>query len=286
MGDLDPDLAPRASAEIIETYRLARDYKKATEEADAAAKKYPNDRLVRIGRASLLADLGKNDEAVAETRKLLDGKNDRETYLSLAQIYDKAKNFTEMAKAIDAADKLSNSPDEKESIAFTRGAMYEKMKKYDLAEAEFKKVLAVNPNNSSALNYLGYMLADRNVRLQEAQQLISKALESDPNNGAYLDSLGWAYYRMDKLAEAESTLRRAVERYSKDPTVHDHLGDVLFKQGKVKEAIAQWQTSIKEWENTPPSETDPVEVAKVQKKVEGARVRLAKEPASGANKQP
>ena len=88
------------------------------------------------------------------------------------------------------------------------------------------------------------MLADRNVRLQEAQQLISKALEADPNNGAYLDSLGWAYYRMDKLAEAESALRHAVERYSKDPTVHDHLGDVLFKQGKVKEAIAQWQMSL------------------------------------------
>jgi tetratricopeptide (TPR) repeat protein len=285
MGDLDPDLAPRASAEIIETYRLARDYKKASEEADAATKKYPNDRLVRISRSSLLADLGKNDEAVAETKKLLDGKNDRETYLSLAQIYDKAKNFTEMGKAIDAAEKLSDSPEEKESIAFMRGAMYEKMKKYDLAEAEFKKVLAANPNNASALNYLGYMLADRNIRLQEAHQMISKALESDPNNGAYLDSLGWAYFRMDKLADAERTLRHAVERYSKDPTVHDHLGDVLFKQGKVKEAIAQWQMSLKEWDNTPPTEMEPVEVAKVQKKLEGARVRLAKEPANGGNKQ-
>ena len=285
MGELDSDLAPRAAAEIIEIYRLAKDFKKAAEEADAATRKYPDDRIVRISRASLLADMGKYDEAVGETKKLLDGKNDRETYLALAQIYDKSKNYAEMAKSIDAADKLSSSKEDKEAIAFTRGAMYEKLKKYELAETEFKKVLAVNPANASALNYLGYMLADRNVRLQEAQQLISKALETDPNNGAYLDSLGWVYYRMDKLAEAETTLRHAVERYTKDPTVHDHLGDVLFKEGKLKEAIVQWQASLKEFESTPASELEPADVAKVQKKLEGARVRLAKEPVGGAAKQ-
>jgi tetratricopeptide (TPR) repeat protein len=222
------------------------------------------------------------DEAAADLRKLLDGKNDREVYVTLAQVYEKGKNYTEMAKAIDAADKLSTSKDDKESIAFMRGAMYEKQKKFDQAEAEFRKVIELNPTNGSALNYLGYMLADRNVRLPEAQQLVSKALETDPNNGAYLDSLGWVYYRMNRLDEAETSLRRAMERYSKDPTVHDHLGDVLFKQGKLKEAIAQWQASLKEWDNSSPSEVDPTEVAKVQKKLEGARVRLAKE---GGNSQ-
>lgn len=285
MGDLDPDMASRAAAQVIDTYRTAKDYKKAMEEGDTAIKKYPNDRIVRAVRASLLAETGKTDEAVAEMKKLLDGKNDRETYISLAQVYDKAKNFTEMAKAIDAADKRSDSKEDKESIAFMRGAMYERMKKYDLAEAEFRKVLDVNPNNASALNYLGYMLADRNVRLPEAQQMINKALESDPGNGAYLDSLGWVYYRMDRLADAENSLRRAMEHYAKDPTVHDHLGDVLFKEGKIKEAIAQWQTSLKEWDNAAPSELDPAEVAKVQKKLEGARVRLAKESSSSAVKQ-
>ncbi len=277
ISDVDPDLGSRVAVQVIDTYRLGRDYKKAAEEADAAIKKYPNDRVVRSMRASLLADVGRGDEAVAETKKLLDGKDDRETYISLAQVYEKLKNFTEMAKAIDAADKLSKTKEEKEAVAFMRGAMYEKLKKFDLAEAEFRKVLDANPTSAAALNYLGYMLADRGVRLQEAQQLISKALDNDPNNGAYLDSLGWVYYRMDKLPEAEMNLRRAMERYSKDPTVHDHLGDVLFKQGKLKEAIAQWETSLKEWDNTAPSEHEPTEVAKVQKKLEGARVRLARE---------
>ncbi len=79
---------------------------KAVEEADAASKKYPDDKVLLSVRASVLAEVGRADDAAAELKKLLDGKNDRETYISLAQVYEKAKNYTEMAKAIDAADKL------------------------------------------------------------------------------------------------------------------------------------------------------------------------------------
>ena len=230
----------------------------------------------RAVRASVLADRGRADEAALELRKLLDGKSDRETYISLAQVYEKGKNYDEMAKAIDAADKLSTTNDEKESISFMRGAMYEKLKKYDAAETEFRKVLELNPKNASALNYLGYMFADRNIRLAEAQELIGKAVEYDPNNGAYLDSLGWVYYRLGKLEEAESNLRMALEKFSKDPTIHDHLGDVYARQGRLKEAITHWQNSLHEWDSASPSERDPAEVAKIQKKLETARVRLAK----------
>ena len=90
-----------------------------------------------------------------------------------------------------------------------RGAMYEKMNNLDAAEAQFRKVLEINPQNAGAMNYLGYMLADRNIRLQEAFKLIAKAVELEPNNGAYLDSLGWVNFRLGKLDEAETALRRA-----------------------------------------------------------------------------
>src|SRR6266481_549671 len=133
------------------------------------------------------------------------------------------------------------------------------MKKNEAAEAEFRKVLQVNPANAGALNYLGYMLADRNVRLQEALQLITKALEKEPNNGAYLDSLGWVYYRLGRLPEAEENLRRALAKTPRDATVHDHLGDVLLHQSKVKEAIVQWQASLKEWESSAPADLEPAE---------------------------
>jgi tetratricopeptide (TPR) repeat protein len=185
---------------------------------------------------------------------------------------------------LDAAEKLSTSNDDKENVIFMRGAMYERMKNYQQAEDEFKKALAINPDNASALNYLGYMLADRGVRLDEARDLIGKAVERDPKNGAYLDSLGWVLYRLNKLPEAEEKLREALEFMSRDPTVHDHLGDVYFKEGKIREAIAQWQNSVKEYQSSAPSEQDHTEEAKVQKKLDDAKVRLARE--NGSIKQP
>jgi tetratricopeptide (TPR) repeat protein len=285
MGELDPDVAPRASAEVVESYRQAKDFPKAEAEAEAASKKYPADRLVISVHASLLADMGKTEQAVAETRKLLDGKNDRDVYINLAQIYDKAKNFGDMAKMLDAAEKLSPSNDDKEGVLFMRGAMYERMKNYTEAEEEFRKALAINPDNASALNYLGYMLADRGVRLEEARDLIAKAVERDPKNYAYLDSLGWVLFRLNRLPEAEAKLREALELASRDATVHDHLGDVYFHEGKIREAIAQWQSSLKEWQLSAPSDLDHSEVAKVQKKLDDAKVRLARENGS-AKQQP
>ena len=283
-ADLDPDTAGRAEAEVIETYRESKDYAKAEAEADAAVKKYPKDRVVSATRSTVLSDMGKTDAAVAEARRLMDGKNDREVDLTLADIYQTAKNYTEMAKVLDAAEALSQTSPEKQDIAFRRGAMYERMKNYPSAEVEFKKVLDINPDNDAALNYLGYMLADRNVRLEEARDMISKAVSHEPNSGAYLDSLGWVYFRLNKLPEAEDKLREALRYMSRDPTVHDHLAEVYFKEGKIRDAIAQWQSSLREYQAGPPSEMDHGEVAKVQKKLEDAKVRLAKET-GGAKQQ-
>ncbi|MBK5292565.1 MAG: tetratricopeptide repeat protein [Acidobacteriia bacterium] len=274
---LDPALGSRAAAQTIDTHRQAKEFQRALEEADAALKKWPDDRTIRVVRSSVLAELGRVEEAAADLRKMLDGKTDRETYLTLAQMYEKGKNYQEMGKAIDEAEKLSLSSDEKEVIHFMRGAMLEKMKKLDQSEAEFRKVLAMNPTSASALNYLGYMFADRGVRLNEALDMIQKALAQDPHNGAYLDSLGWVYYRLDRLPEAEEALRQALNTTATDPTINDHLGDVYAKKGSLKEAIQQWETSLKLWNASSPSELDSQEVAKVQKKLEGARVRLAKE---------
>jgi len=162
-------------------------------------------------------------------------------------------------------------------VHFSRGAMYERTKKYDSAETEFRKVLDLNPDSASTLNYLGYMLADRGVKLEEASQMIKKALDQEPDNGAFLDSMGWVHYRLGNLGEAESMLIKAVEKTGEDPTVHDHLGDVYFKLGKTKEAISQWQLSVKEFQAGTQAEADPDELAKVTRKLDAARVRLAKE---------
>jgi len=265
--------------QVIDTYRQSNDFESALKEADAAVKKYPDERMIRVEHATVLADQGKIDAAASELRSLLKGDRDRDTLLALAQVYETGKKYPEMAQALDDAEKLSKTNEDKENIEFRRGAMYERQKKYEASEAAFRKVLELNPDNAGAANYLGYMLADRNVRLDEAYQLIKKALDAEPDNGAYLDSMGWVLFRQGKLDEAQDILLKALgqPQTAQDPTVHDHLGDVYFKQGKTKEAIAQWQSSLKAYQGAAQSAADPEDVAKVNRKLNDARVRLAQE---------
>jgi tetratricopeptide (TPR) repeat protein len=280
MAALGGDSAPRATVQIIDTYRQQKDYTSALRESEAALKKYPGERMVRMEHATVLAGQGKIDDAAAEIKTLLKGGADHEdyqTYISLAQIYETGKRYADMGGALDGAEKAANSNDEKETVYFMRGAMLERLKKFEESEAAFRKVLALDPENAGALNYLGYMLADRNVRLDEAQEMVKKALELEPNNGAYLDSMAWVYYRQGKLDEAQGLLLRALEHMNQDPTVHDHLGDVYLKQGRTRDAINQWQASLKAYQAGPSSDMDPDEVAKVTKKLDAARVRLAQE---------
>ena len=277
MQDIDQDLAPRVEPEIIQAYSVGKQYAKAEQEAQDGLKKWPGDRAITFSLALAQADLGKTDAAAALLKKLLDDKKDTQTYLELGQIYDKGRKFDDEAKAYDQAEQVAQSKDEKVQVWFQRGAMYEKQSKIEQAETAFHKVLELDPDNSEALNYLGYMLADRNMKLNEALGFINKALEQSPNNGAFLDSLGWVYFKMGRLSEAEENLRRAVALDPRDATVHDHLGDVLLKESKVREAVGQWEISYKEWNLSSPADLDSKEVAKVKDKLESAKVRLAKE---------
>jgi tetratricopeptide (TPR) repeat protein len=277
MGNMTTTPNPEAAVLVIDTYRQARDYDSALREAEAAVKKFPDERIVRIAYAEVLSDRGKIDEAVAEMNKLPKGEDDRENLIQTAQILEKGKRWQEMGRVLDQAEKLSRNDDERIAVIFMRGAMLERMKKFDDAEAMFRKVIAMDADNAGALNYLGYMLADRNVRIDEAYNMIKKALEIDPQNGAYLDSMGWVYYRQGKYKEAEESLLRAIDRTGDDPTIHEHLGDVYAKLGNTKDAIAQWQAAMKAYQNSAESDQDPDQVAKLSKKLEDARVRLARE---------
>ncbi len=124
--------------------------------------------------------MGQGDAAIAELKKSIDGNkdHDRETWMAIAQVYEKSKNYPEMTKALDEAEKRATAKEDKVTPMFMRGAMYERQKKFEEAEKEFRRVLEIDPDNAAALNYLGYMLADQNVRLPEAQKLIQKAVES------------------------------------------------------------------------------------------------------------
>ena len=277
LAEADPNQAGRAEAQIVETYRMAKNFAKAEAVANEAYKKYPEDRTLIVVRASLLADLGKSDEAIRDMKIFMKGREDHQNYLTLSQIYEKAKKYPEMAEALAKAEELASGDEEVQTVTFLRGAMYERQKDFTKAEAEFRKVLARNPENASALNYLGYMLADRNIRLEESLQMIKKAVDLDPGNAAYLDSLGWIYFRMGKLHEAELALKQALQRMSKDPTIHDHLGDVYFEQGDLRQAVLSWDLALKEWKSNAPSERDEELISKLSAKLEKAKVSLAQQ---------
>lgn len=281
--DLGQDNATRAYLEMIDTYRDNKQWQTATTVAEEAAKKYPKDRSIQMALASQMADTGKPDEAIADVKAMLKGNaEDREVYVELATIYSRQKKWPEAEESINKAIELSTQQEDKDYAMFVAGSIYERQKKYELAEESFRKVIADDPKNAQALNYLGYMLADRGTRLDEALGYIRRAVALDPQNGAYLDSLGWVYYKMGNYDLAEENLRRASERISTDPTVHEHLGDLYQKTGRLKLAAANWERALEEWNKTLPVDVDSDAVAKVQKDLETARVKLAKQNASAA----
>jgi tetratricopeptide (TPR) repeat protein len=287
MADMGGDYTLRGYQNIVDAYRDAHEYDKATAAARESVTKTAKDkdanRDAKLMLASQLTDSGKVDEGIAMAKGMLNGTaaDDRTVQLRLAEMYTRLKKWKDADEAIDKADALSTKPEDKIYTYFLRGALEERQKHYDEAEAQFRKLLAIDPNNALTLNYLGYMLADRGVRLNEALTMIKKAVELDPQNYAYLDSLGWAYYKLGQYTLSEESLTKAVARNSTDPTVHDHLGELYEKTNRLKLAAAQWEQSLNQYARTDSADADPGDVSKVQKKLDSARVRLAKE-SSGA----
>ncbi len=275
---LGDDSVSRGYQQIIETYRDAKQYADATAAAQEAVAKLPKDRTLKLMLAAQLADSGQVEKGLSLAQsELKNTPEDREVYIALAQIYSRLKRWPEAEAAITKADSLSSKPDEKEYVLFVGGSIYERQKKYDKAEDMFRRVLASDANNAVALNYLGYMLADRGVRLEEALGYIKKAVQLDPQNGAYLDSLGWAYFKLGNYVLAEENLRKAAERTNNDPTILDHLGDLYLKTDRLKLAAAYWERALQEYNRTVAAEVENDDVTAVQKKLESARVRLAKQ---------
>jgi tetratricopeptide (TPR) repeat protein len=277
LSQLGDDYNARGVEGEVESYRDAHQWAAATAAAAAAAKSMSKIREVQLLYARQLADSGKLEEAIRLSEKQLNGTpDDRDVFYTVSDIEVRAKRWKEAAAQLDKAEVLATKPDDKVFLHYYRGHVADNEKMYDQAEIEYRKVLAIDPQNAATQNDLGYMLADRGVKLQEAVEMIRKAVEFDPQNGSYLDSLGWAYFKSGQYALAEENLRKAVARSAgNDPTVLDHLGEVYEKTGKLKLAMQQWQRSLAQYATSLPPDADPADVAKVEHKLEGARVKLA-----------
>ncbi|PYT62878.1 MAG: hypothetical protein DMG35_06215 [Acidobacteria bacterium] len=276
LGHLGEEEDRRARMMIMDTYRAAKDLPRALQTGKEAVTKYPADAGIRTSHALLLGENGQTDDAVKILRAQLHGDvSDRETYLNIAQVYERGRRYKEAEGATRAAEVLPGSPRDNEMVWFLLGAIYERQKFYDKAEEQFKKVLDVNPKNAPVLNYYGYMLGDLGIRLDEAEALVQRALKEDPYNGGYLDSLGWVYFKQNKQADAELLLRKAVARESHDPTIHSHLGDVYARRGRADLAAAEWEKALVEWRRSLPADLETDKVAELEKKVSQSKHRVA-----------
>ncbi len=284
---LGGDYALSAYGSEVDVLREAHQYDKATALLEQATGKFPKNRGLKLALANQLATTGKFDEGTSMARGLLNNTpQDREVYLSLAQMDMHAKKWKEAGEALDKAEQLSTSNGEKLGVYLERAIVEDRQKHYDAAEGSYGKALALDPNNSTVLNDYGYMLADRGTRLNDALSMIQKAVKLDPENYANLDSLGWTYFKLGQYALAENNLVKASQHSSQDATVHEHLGDLYEKTDRLKQAASQWEESLRLYAKTDPADAEPGEGPRLQKKLDSARVKLAKETPPGGGKHP
>ena len=285
--DMGGETALRGFQGQVDTYRDARMYDRAIEVSRKAVEADPKNRELKLMLAGELADQGNADEGLALAKGLLDNtENDRAIWMALAQMNIRLRRWKDADDALAKAGALTTKKEDRLFLLFVKGELAERQKHYEPAEQFFRQALELDPSNAMTLNYLGYMLADKGNRLPEALKLIRKAVEQEPMNGAYLDSLGWAYFKLGQYELAEENLRQAVERDRSDPTVHDHLGDLYEKTGRIRLAAAQWELSLAEYAKSAVADVEPGDVAKVQHKLESARVKLAKQESAAGQPKP
>jgi tetratricopeptide (TPR) repeat protein len=232
--------------------------------SELVAKK-PADLDILITHARILSSDGELDAAAQLLKEELRRKQEsspggeevEECYLSVSQLYSEHRHY-DMARQV-LEEGLAQKPGS-QALIFNLGSVFERLNQIATAEEQFKKVLAENPEHSAALNYLGYMLADRELRLEEALGYIERALAQDPHNGAYLDSLGWVYFKLNKFELAEENLKQAVQINDRDPTILEHLGDLYLRLGDHFRALDYYRKSVALAE-------DPEELEKVEAKL-------------------
>jgi len=216
-----------------------------------------------------LADQGKRKEAINLLENLLvSDAMDENLTLSLASIHVQNKDFAQVVaittRYINAMDKTQpDTPSQDWRIFFQRGIAYERLQQWEQAEADFRQSLRLSPEQPQVLNYLGYSLIDRNMKLEEAFEMVHRAVGLRPKDGAIIDSLGWAYYKFGAFDMAIEALEEAVKLRPEDPTINDHLGDAYWQVGRKFEAVFQWKHALA---GEPESEEERI---KIEEKLKG-----------------
>lgn len=218
--------------------------------ATAAYNRIPRDdpafHSAELGRAEALRLSGRVDAAIEVLQQLSESHAEQSAvHVALGDVFRRLSRYDEAGEAYDRALSLYDEPDQAQwSLFYMRGITHERMDRWDLAEADFRKALELNPDQPQVLNYLGYSLVEMQVNLDEALNMIERAVKARPNDGYITDSLGWVLYRLGRFDEAVGHMERAAELTPVDPIVNDHLGDVYWSVGRKREAEFQWNRAM------------------------------------------
>ena len=252
-----------AEKQLISLYRETGNKVEALNAVRSLRLKNPDDYALLRLEASILTESGKVFDAVALVKTLLNKKDapatnsvnsdgtgtftistqqydDFSNLLFISYLYSQAKLGKEAVEAANQAYKLAGSEEKKQIAKLTLATAQQMSGDFRLAEETLRSLLKQSPGNPIALNNLGYFLTERNENLDEALDLIQRAVNIEPSNPSYLDSLGWTYFKLGKLDEAEKHLKNALRFDASSATIQEHLGDVYQKQGKSELANTAW----------------------------------------------
>ena len=236
----------------------------------------------QIRKAFAMNSLDRVEEAKTLLDKLAKEKPQESKPLdALGDILRSHKRFDEASVYYGRAIDLIDTPKKKDySLYYARGVCFERMDQWPKAEADLQKAMELDPEQPLVLNYLGYSWVDQGRNLKEAMGLIRKAVKLDPNDGYFVDSLGWAHYRLGDYPEAVEHLERAVELRPDDPVINDHLGDAYWRVGRQFEAKYQWSQALT-------LKPEPEDKKKIERKLSNgleeprrAEVRTSDQPGS------
>lgn len=232
--------------------------------AVATYKRIPRDspdyHAAELGRAEALRRAAKPDAAIEVLEQLaLDHPDLPRVHSALGDLQRQQEQYGAAVEAYDRALELSDAEaPSKWFLLYARGISHERLKHWEQAEADFRSALELNPDQPQVLNYLGYSLVEKQVKLDEALSMIERAVQARPDSGYIVDSLGWVLFRLGRYDEAVGYMETAVELMPVDAVVNDHLGDVYWAVGRNREAEFQWKRALSFIEpDDTDSEADP-----------------------------
>ncbi len=231
------------TAELLE--ELTR-YELATAVYDTVPRDDPAFHSAELGRANALELAGNVEAAIEALGQLSESHGEiPAVHIALGDTLRRQERYDEATPSYDRAIELLGEPQQSHWVVhFARGITHEREDRWDAAEADFRKALELNPDQPQVLNYLGYSFVELQTNMDEALDLIERAVTARPDSGYITDSLGWALYRLGRYDEAVGHMEKAVELEPIDPIINDHLGDVYWAVGRHREAEFQWHRAL------------------------------------------